>query len=204
MTMVRRPVHVMITAVGGRAARGGRRRLRRTDGLLRQGRRVDARKVEEQGMAGTTLPVPPHVIDLEGATVLADDGTAVGRVRDIYLQDASGLLSAITVVHGRLRGREILVPAAAIDADSLASATEDESGEDRTGEVRLRIGAAALRAGTVPPDTRNASPEVLEAAARALGLDSAGGESRSESSGAADGEERSDGSGAAGGGGAAG
>ncbi|MGY5766407.1 PRC-barrel domain-containing protein [Brachybacterium sp. DNPG3] len=121
-------------------------------------------------MTGTTLPLPPHVIDLEGAAVVASDGTAVGRIRDIYLGDATGRLDAVTVVRGKLRRREHLVPAAAIVGETLFTAIRDESADDRSGEVRLRVTAAALRGGMTPPDTRHLTPAELVAAARALGL----------------------------------
>ncbi|MFC7457692.1 PRC-barrel domain-containing protein [Brachybacterium sp. GCM10030267] len=51
---------------------------------------------------------------LSGATVRGRDGESVGRVRDIYLQDATGELAAITVARRQLSSRSVLIPASAI------------------------------------------------------------------------------------------
>ncbi|MFC7375059.1 MULTISPECIES: PRC-barrel domain-containing protein [unclassified Brachybacterium] len=51
---------------------------------------------------------------LSGATVRGRGGESVGRVRDIYLQDATGELAAITVVRRQLSSRSVLIPASAI------------------------------------------------------------------------------------------
>ena len=53
---------------------------------------------------------------LAGLTVLGSDGKTVGRVRDIYQQDASGELAAITVMPRQLSAHSVLIPAAAISA----------------------------------------------------------------------------------------
>ena len=74
---------------------------------------------------------------LAGLNVLGSDGKTVGRVRDIYQQDDSGELAAITVMPRQLSSRSVLIPAAAIaalpveqpvddTADAAAAATADD------------------------------------------------------------------------------
>src|SRR5699024_10614896 len=53
---------------------------------------------------------------LAGATVRGNDGKTVGRVRDVYLHDATGDLAAITVMPRQLSDHSVLIPAAAIAA----------------------------------------------------------------------------------------
>lgn len=53
---------------------------------------------------------------LAGVTVHGSDGTTVGRVRDIYQQDATGELAAITVMPRQLSAHSVLIPASAIAA----------------------------------------------------------------------------------------
>lgn len=129
---------------------------------------------------------------LAGLTVHGSDGRTVGRVRDIYQQDASGELAAITVMPRQLSARSVLIPAAAIAAlpvdeppravDEATRAADEAARERGTAEhaaartVGLRIDAATAKAGLRPPETLHASPEMLRRAAEALGL----GEARTE------------------------
>lgn len=113
-------------------------------------------------------PAPEHVLELSGASVHGSDDEHVGRVRDIYLHDATGELAAITVSVGRIRGRTVLLPAVAIDPGSL-----DELFETQSQTITLVIDAAAARAGDEPPATAHADPETLRRAARALGIEEA-------------------------------
>ncbi|MDN5600596.1 MAG: PRC-barrel domain-containing protein, partial [Brachybacterium sp.] len=53
---------------------------------------------------------------LAGATVHGSDGKTVGRVRDVYLHDATDELAAITVTPRQLSARSVLLPASAIAA----------------------------------------------------------------------------------------
>ena len=145
--------------------------------------------------AGSAEPVPPsaraerrlRLQGLAGVTVLGSDGRTVGRVRDIYQQDDSGELAAITVMPRQLSSRAVLIPSAAI-ADLPAERSEDPAvdGADAAGEedepadpraadaVRLRIGAACARGGLRPPDTGHATAELLREAETALGLRTGG------------------------------
>ena len=74
--------------------------------------------------AGSAEPVPRsaraerplRLQRLAGMTVLGSDGRTVGRVRDIYQQDDSGELAAITVMPRQLSSRAVLIPSAAIAA----------------------------------------------------------------------------------------
>lgn len=130
---------------------------------------------------------------LAGMTVRGSDGATAGRVRDIYLHDATGQLAAITVVRRQLSSGAVLIPAAAIaelpaaHAPGEAPANEDAAGGNRARRaadrkarrsprapsIRLRIEAAATRNGTPPPATGHATPQELRAAAAALGVDEA-------------------------------
>ncbi|HEX7350543.1 PRC-barrel domain-containing protein [Brachybacterium sp.] len=65
---------------------------------------------------------------LAGLTVHGSDGKTVGRVRDIYQQDATGELAAITVMPRQLSARSVLIPASAIVA--LPAAPQDHAAED--------------------------------------------------------------------------
>lgn len=114
------------------------------------------------------IPAPQHVLELSGATVHGSDGEHVGRVRDIYLHDATGELAAITVSVGRLRGRSVLLPAVAIAAGSLTELVSTPSPH-----ITLVVDAAAARAGDPPPPTAHADPQTLRRAARALGIEEA-------------------------------
>ena len=72
-------------------------------------------------------PVPrfPRLQALAGLTVRGRDDRTVGRVRDIYQQDAGGGLAAITVVPRQLSSRSVLVPAAAIESLPPFGAQQD-------------------------------------------------------------------------------
>ena len=115
-----------------------------------------------------STPAPEHVQQLPGASVRGSDGEHVGRVRDIYLTDATGELAAITVTVGRLRGRAVLLPAVAIAPGSLTELFDTPSQA-----LTLVVDAAAARAGAAPPDTAHAAPQTLRRAARALGIEEA-------------------------------
>ena len=106
------------------------------------------------------IPAPQHVLELSGAIVHGSDGEHVGRVRDIYLHDATGELAAITVSVGRLRGRTVLLPAVAIAPGALTELFDTPSQA-----VNLMVDA--------PAATAHADPETLRRAARALGLEEA-------------------------------
>ena len=131
--------------------------------------------------AGSAEPVPPsaraerrlRLQGLAGVTVLGSDGRTVGRVRDIYQQDDSGELAAITVMPRQLSSRAVLIPSAAIAA--LPAEPPDEPADPRAADaVRLRIGAACARGGLRPPDTGPATAELLREAETALGLRTGG------------------------------
>ena len=145
--------------------------------------------------AGSAEPVPPsarserrlRLQGLAGMTVLGSDGRTVGRVRDIYQQDDSGELAAITVMPRQLSSRAVLIPSAAIAAlpaersedpavdGADAAGEEDEPADPRAADaVRLRIGAACARGGLRPPDTAHATVELLREAETALGLRTGG------------------------------
>lgn len=135
------------------------------------------------------------MLALAGVTVHGSDGKTVGRVRDVYLQDATGELAAITVMPRQLSARSVLLPAAAIaalpqepqaaqepdgaDADHEPDGT-DEGQEPHGTEVphstedhvlHLRVDARTAKAGTRPPLTLHATPDALEAAVAALHLE---------------------------------
>lgn len=113
---------------------------------------------------------------LAGMTVLGSEGKTVGRVRDIYQQDAGGELAAITVMPRQLSSRSILIPSAAIAALPAEQADEQAAGEDEAADphsadvVRLRVETAIARSGMRPPQTGHATAEMLREAAAALGL----------------------------------
>lgn len=77
-------------------------------------------------------PVPrfPRLQALAGLTVKGRDDRTVGRVRDIYQQDASGALAAITVVPRQLSSRAVLVPAAAIETLPPFGAQHEDARRD--------------------------------------------------------------------------
>lgn len=128
--------------------------------------------------------------DLAGLTVRGSDGGSVGRVRDVYQQDAGTELAAITVVPRQLSSRSVLIPAAAIaslppekaDAegsadgdgapggDSAASGRRDAKENGASPVIELRIDVATAKAGAHPPLTGHLTPEELRAAAAVLGL----------------------------------
>lgn len=149
---------------------------------------------------------PPRLQSLAGLAVRGSDGRVVGRVRDIYQQDASGALAAITVMPRQLSARTVLIPAAAIESLPPAGEAQDESRPDAEARsdaearpdaearsdvgtrpdaavrsegaspekdpaVRLRVDAAAARAGRRPPEIAHVTPQDLREAAEALGLD---------------------------------
>lgn len=122
---------------------------------------------------------------LAGVTVLGSDGAQVGRVRDIYVHDATGELAAIAVVRRQLSSRSVLIPTPAI---AVLPAPHTEPGEpdarrraaaDRDADpahpqaLWLCVDAASARAGLRPPDTLHASPRTLREAGRAVGLEEA-------------------------------
>lgn len=106
--------------------------------------------------------------ELAGASVHGADDTHLGRVRDIYLADATGALAAVTVTLGRLRSRSVLIPAAVIDPDSITDLLEH-----RTPSITLRVSGEAARGGIDAPATAHADPAMLKRAARALGIEEA-------------------------------
>ncbi|MDN5688148.1 MAG: PRC-barrel domain-containing protein [Brachybacterium sp.] len=125
---------------------------------------------------------------LAGVTVLGSDGAQVGRVRDIYVHDATGELAAITAVRRQLSSRSVLIPTAAIavlpaphpepdEPDVRRRAAADRDADpSHPQELWLFVDAAAAREGLRPPDTLHASPQTLREAARAVGLEEAAGD----------------------------
>lgn len=105
----------------------------------------------------------PNPFVLYSAIVMCADGKRGGRVRDIYIDDDTGYLAAVTVVMGRLRQVEVLVPALALAGDE----------PDGDGVLRLIIDKEALAIGLAPPVTGHATIAELREAADALGLDPA-------------------------------
>lgn len=155
---------------------------------------IEAETETEAGQVRGTRERTPRLQALAGLAVRGSDGRVVGRVRDIYQQDASGALAAITVMPRQLSARTVLIPAAAIESlpptgeeqDVARSDTASRSGaEARSDEgtrsastspeqdlaVRLRVDAAAARAGRRPPEIAHVTPQDLREAAEALGLD---------------------------------
>lgn len=117
---------------------------------------------------------------LAGVIVHGSDGRTVGRVRDVYLRDATGELAAITVMPRQLSARSVLIPAAAIAA--LPETLEKPSDPDRpAGEgahqqggddvLHLLVDTATAKAGSPPPLTLHATPQDLQQAAAALHLE---------------------------------
>lgn len=113
-------------------------------------------------------------VDVEGA-----DGAFVGRVRDVYLVDATGALRALTVTRGRFSTRTVLVPVSAVDhatVQAVAAASAEppadassEAHREHSAPLRLRVAAAVVRDRGVAPDpTGHADPELLARAAAAL------------------------------------
>lgn len=148
------------------------------------GGRPEERPAADGAEPPTRLERRLRLQGLAGMTVLGSDGKTVGRVRDIYQQDASGELAAITVMPRQLSAHTVLIPSAAIAAlpaeqpeePSDAPADGQADDEDETADphpaeaVRLRIGTAVARAGMRPPQTGHATPEELREAEAALGL----------------------------------
>lgn len=101
--------------------------------------------------------------DLAGVSVLGSDGAQVGRVRDVYLHDATGELAAITVVHRQLSSRAVLVPTSAI-AVLPAARTLSESAADggAAGGEGAADGEVARRGAT---DAKAADGEAADAKA---------------------------------------
>lgn len=119
---------------------------------------VDEPVVDQPGVAE---PRFPDTLRLAAAIVICADGRRAGRVRDVYVDDDTGILAAVSVVVGRLRQREVLVPVLALAAE-----------EPDTDEVlRLRVGRDVLREGAAPPHTGHVTNAGLRDAAAALGLD---------------------------------
>lgn len=158
------------------------------------GGRREERPAGEGERSGVSAERRLRLQSLAGVTVLGSDGRTVGRVRDIYQQDDSGELAAITVMPRQLSSRAVLIPSAAIGAlpaeqpehptaggaaseaaASAADAEEDEPAGPRAADaVRLCIGANVARAGLRPPDTGHATVELLREAEVALGLRTGG------------------------------
>lgn len=122
-------------------------------------------------------------VDVEGA-----DGEFVGRVRDVYLVDATGALRALTVTRGRFSTRTVLVPVSAVEhatvqavaaasAEPPADVSADASSaahREHSAPLRLRVVAAVVRDRGVAPDpTGHADPALLARAAAALGPEGA-------------------------------
>lgn len=103
----------------------------------------------------------PDPLRLAAAIVMGADGRRVGRVRDVYVDDDTGILAAVTVLMGRLRQREVLVPVLGLAAEE----------PDTDGVLRLRVDRDALREGAPPPLTGHVTNAGLRDAAAALGLD---------------------------------
>ncbi|ATG50853.1 hypothetical protein CFK38_04425 [Brachybacterium vulturis] len=117
---------------------------------------------------------------LAGATVYGSDGRTVGRVRDVYLRDATGELAAIAVMPQQLSAGSVLIPAAAIAAlpETLEKssaphrpAVDDATEQDGDHVLHLLVDAATAKAGAPPPLTLHATPQELRAAAAALHLE---------------------------------
>lgn len=112
----------------------------------------------------------PRLQTLAGLTVRGSDGRTVGRVRDIYQQDASGALAAITVMPRQLSARTVLIPAAALEGLPSLTAPQDAPRPDEDPAVHLRVDATTARSGIRPPETAHVTPQDLREAAEALGL----------------------------------
>ena len=128
---------------------------------------------------------------LAGVTVHGSDGKTVGRVRDVYLHDATGELAAITVMPRQLSARGVLLPASAIAAlpkgpedlkgledlegpeDPGAPQAEAQTGPAQAGDhaLQLLVDTATAKAGVRPPLTLHMTPEGLQEAAAALHLE---------------------------------
>ncbi|MGP9539375.1 PRC-barrel domain-containing protein [Brachybacterium sp. AOP43-C2-M15] len=123
--------------------------------------------------------------ELAGLPVRGSDGKTVGRVRDLYQQDAGGELAAISVMPRQLSARTVLIPAAAIASLPAQSAAEGEhdrseadAGSDGAGresstaaaEIELLVETATAKDGPEPPETLHVTPQDLRDAAAALGL----------------------------------
>lgn len=115
--------------------------------------------MSEQDVAGAASP-RPDLSELSAASVVGSDGQRVGRVHDIYLQDATSVISAISVAIGRMGDEVVLVPAAAIDSQH----------PDDDGRVHLQVTAKVARSGLPAPQTLHADPAMMERAVEALGL----------------------------------
>lgn len=106
-----------------------------------------------------------RLLALAGLPVLGSEGDTVGRVRDIYLHDATGELAAVSVVRRQLSSRHGVIPSAAIA--ELPAAEPDESAPS----IRLLISAETARTGIRPPQTGHLTPELLREAHEVLGLE---------------------------------
>ncbi|GAA4518444.1 hypothetical protein GCM10023160_00490 [Brachybacterium paraconglomeratum] len=105
---------------------------------------------------------------LAGLSVLGSDGKTVGRVRDIYQQDDSGELAAITVMPRQLSSRSVLIPAAAIaalPAEQPADGTATDTATGRTDATGTTgADAPALGAGTADAAATATAPDAIDAA----------------------------------------
>ena len=109
-------------------------------------------------------PAEPHFpnpLRLAAAVVMTADGRRAGRVRDVYVDDDTGLLAGVTVVMGRVRQHHVLLPVIALAAD--------EPNDD--GILTLVVDKDTLRSGVQPPHTGHITTAGLRDAAEALGLD---------------------------------
>lgn len=115
-----------------------------------------------------------RLLALAGVPVHGSEGDTVGRVRDIYLHDATGELAAISVVRRQLSSRHVVIPAAAI-AELPAAAPErpEDTGEADSAPqaIRLLIDAVTARGGIRPPQNAHLTPELLREAHQVLGLE---------------------------------
>lgn len=100
---------------------------------------------------------------LSTAVVRGDDGTVLGRVRDVYLRDADRDLVAVSVALGRLGLRTVLVPATAFTVGAT-----DETHHGMVLRALAEVGD--LRAAPEAPATLHVTPQQLQEAAEALGV----------------------------------
>lgn len=142
---------------GGSGQPGGTVQADGTD----QSDEVTAHRDPGVGAAGPRA----RLLALAGLPVLGSEGDTVGRVRDIYLHDATGELSAVSVVRRQLSSRHVVIPSAAIA--ELPAAETDESPQS----IRLLIPAETARTGIRPPQTAHLTPELLREAHQVLGLE---------------------------------
>lgn len=92
---------------------------------------------------------------LASAPVLDADGRRVGRVHDVFLDDRTGELAAVSVAMGRILAREVIVP-----ADLLRLADP--------GQLQVPCDRDRLRAGMASPDVAHLDPRAIRDARSAL------------------------------------